>query len=125
MPWKLKLIEDKGVNWSDHLPGDMWYAPYYKEDWAGTPDQIGNPEGRFLSDRYLREDFNKRDPICIRLPDGHIWCIDQKSTNSLEGWQISGEVPNLTASPSILSPGYHGWLQNGVLSDDLEGRAYP
>jgi hypothetical protein len=105
-------------------PGDIMFAPYYKEKWAGTPDQIGKSEGRFLSDRYLREDYDKRDPLVICLPDGWHWCIDQKASNGLEGWQVSGEVPNLTASPSILSPGYHGFLQNGVLTDDLEGRTY-
>ena len=48
-----------------------------------------------------------------RLPDG-------------AGWTITGEPPHLTAHPSINVIGaYHGWLKDGVLSDDCEGRHYP
>ena len=126
MAWKLRLVDnDEGVGWADRKPGDTWYAHYYKEPWAGTPEQVGKvTEGRFFGDRYLREDYDKRDPICIKLPDGHIWCIDQKASNGIEGWAVSGEVPNLTARPSILTERYHGWLTDWVLSDDLEGRTY-
>ena len=42
-------------------------------------------------------------------------------------WQIiSGEPPNITVMPSIGYPGvYHGWLRDGILTDDLDGREYP
>lgn len=51
----------------------------------------------------------------VMLPDGSDWCIDGPSSNG-DGWRRSGEAPNLTARPSILTPAYHGWLTNGELT---------
>lgn len=81
--------------------GAMWHAPWMADAWHG-------PDGRAL---YLR------------LPDGHDWFIDGPSRSG-GGWERTGEPPRLTARPSIASPGYHGWLTDGVLSADLEGRTY-
>lgn len=40
-------------------------------------------------------------------------------------WSVSGEWPNVTVTPSINAPGqYHGFIQDGVLTDDCEGRTY-
>lgn len=42
-----------------------------------------------------------------------------------ETWTVNGDPPNISVSPSINAVGdYHGWLQNGVLSDDCEGRRF-
>ncbi len=79
--------------------GAMWEAPWLSDFWHG-------PDGRC----YI-----------LRLPDGHDWIIDGPARSG-GGWTRTGEAPQLTARPSILSPGYHGWLDRGVLSDDLEGR---
>lgn len=81
--------------------GAMWNAPWMADAWQG-------PDGRAL---YLR------------LPDGHDWFVDGPSRNG-GSWTRSGEPPHLTVTPSIASPGYHGWLSAGVLSPDLEGRTY-
>lgn len=62
--------------------------------------------------------------LMLYLPDGYSWIIDGPSSNG-DGWQRTGPPPLITARPSILSPGYHGWLTDGVLSDDLDGRSYP
>ena len=44
---------------------------------------------------------------------------DQHSTDDRQPWTCTGEPPNVTVHPSINYGGlYHGWLQNGVLSDD-------
>ncbi len=64
------------------------------------------------------------DAIQVVLPDGREWCITGPSSNG-GGWTVTGTMPAITASPSILVPGYHGFLQNGVLTDDLDGRTYP
>lgn len=84
-------------------PGAMWVADYVPpgDDWSG-------PDGRCLF---------------LRLPDGTDWMIDGPARNG-GGWTRTGEPPKITARPSIASPGYHGWLTDGVLSDDLEGRSY-
>lgn len=83
-------------------PGAMWEAPWYLPFGSG-------PDGK----HYM-----------LRLPDGHDWQIDGPATNG-GGWTRTGEPPRITARPSIASPGYHGWLTDGVLSDDLDGRRYP
>lgn len=62
--------------------------------------------------------------LMVKLPGGGEWCIDGESVTG-GFWQRSGKAPKITARPSILHPGvYHGWLTDGVLSDDIEGRHY-
>jgi hypothetical protein len=77
---------------------------------------------------------NKMDWF-VRLPNGSVHNIHSKSSDGTP-WEVTGEAPNFTVTPSIncleirnkdgnvWHPGYHGWLQNGVLSDDCEGRIY-
>jgi hypothetical protein len=82
-------------------PGMMWEAPWFADWWHG-------PDGRCL---------------ILALPGHGQWTIDGPASNG-PGWTREGEPPTITARPSIASPNYHGWLTNGVLSDDLEGRRY-
>lgn len=110
---------------SDNLkgrrPGDMWFMPWYED----------HP---MLSPEYNRDWKGKRPPICIVLPNGHDFIPDMKFADlnggfKEHGWTITGEIPNITISPSINQVGknengYHGWLINGILSDDIEGRTY-
>ncbi len=43
-----------------------------------------------------------------------------------QAWVCSGEWPNVTITPSINCPGsYHGWIRDGVITDDCEGRTFP
>jgi hypothetical protein len=74
--------------------------------------------------------------LVVKLPSGSEWNIDQgRNYNSqpdragktrLPQWTRIGEPPMVTASPSINHVGqYHGWLRNGVLTDDCEGRVFP
>jgi len=88
--------------------GAMWYAPYLLE------------HGRWsLSPEYIRDHEGKRPPVVVQLPAGGAWCVDEqfRSDGKLagKGWTVTGEVPLLTARPSILTPRYHGWLTDGVL----------
>lgn len=92
---------------SDHLalrttldeapPGSIYYADWY--DWKG-------PDGHCL---------------VVVTPAGP-WIVDGPSMNN-DGsrgnpWTRTGEVPKVTASPSIHIPGkYHGWLRDGTLID--------
>lgn len=84
--------------------GAMWDSPWMGEKWSGE-------DGKSWT---------------VKLPDGTPWHVDgpSKSSGVEKGWSRTGEAPNLTVTPSILSHGYHGWLSGGVLSDDLEGRTY-
>jgi len=112
-------------------PGTMWYTPWIFD--PQNPDdeerrtkaleriQNGTFKGTMLSRFYWLEHSHKRPPICVMCPNGSMWIIDQVATNG-EGWKITGEGLNLTAMPSIVVPGYHGWLKNGEFTDDVEGR---
>ena len=100
-------------------PGMMWYARQAFVNSVGTD---------FFSPNYQKDWAGKRLPLTICLPDGSSWCPDtcpDWGSNMQEGWKITGVAPVLTAYPSIGKPGYHGWLKDGILSDDLEGRTYP
>lgn len=112
-------------------PGDMWLDPRLVED----ADIFAFYKKNILSPEYFRDWYGKRPPIWLCLPNGHYWLIDSRfgggpgGIGKANGWVITGEPPNLTAMPSINSirqdgNGYHGWLKDGALSDDLEGRRY-
>lgn len=97
----------------DLPPGAMWFAEWLR-DWERGFDGRG---------------------LLVKLPDGHVWRVDGEATNCTRKgdrthrcWLREGEPPYVTAgkSPdaltcsagagSIQSPGYHGFLQNGVLT---------
>lgn len=76
-------------------PGAMWDAKW----WPGK-----GPDGLALY---------------VKLPPGgpsDEWFIDGPANNG-GGWTRSGEVPNVTANPSILTKRYHGFLRNGWLEE--------
>ena len=80
----------------------------------------------------------------VNLPVGAMWICEESKTLGVKlpgicglnrfapnleynkhRWRVTGDPPNLTVTPSINSVGeYHGYLTDGVLSDDLDGRAY-
>lgn len=101
----------------ERKPGDIWLLPWYE----------GHP---MLSPEYNIDWKDKRPPIGIVLPNGNDFMPDMRFCDlnggfKKHGWTITGELPNITISPSINQVGkYHGWLQNGLLSDDIEGRKY-
>lgn len=85
--------------------GAIWRAEHMEAHW-------GNPgDGRCYQ---------------VQLPPGGLgdqWIIEQPSQSGGH-WTRTGEPPDFTCSPSILTPRYHGFLQNGVLTDDLDGHRY-
>jgi hypothetical protein len=74
--------------------GSMYYADWY--DWKG-------PDGHCL----------------VVVTPGGPWIVDGPSTGRNgegPGWTRTGEIPQVTATPSIHQPGvYHGWLREGWL----------
>lgn len=111
--------------------GVMWYAPWYHD--PRDPDDVAridkaladikaDPNARWYLSRFYWETWSrKRPPICVLCPNGREWCVDAKSSNG-EGWQVTGDVPLITCAPSIVVPGYHGFLRDGVFTGDIEGR---
>lgn len=121
MPIQCRLIDKKDRGKLE--PGDMWVD-------AKVPRERGDAYG--LSTEYYRDWADKRGPIWVVLPNGDRFCVDSAYSNGpgynpeRHGWTVSGEAPNITVSPSINCIGRnHGWLQNGVLSDDVDGRTFP
>jgi hypothetical protein len=116
MPWPIHYHEHQPER---PQPGDMWPEPAWL-----------NPAARVsLSPEYFRDHADKRPPLMVCLPNGTFWCIDTVPSKGGSGWNVSGEPPYITVSPSIYNaPGtpcaYHGFLTNGVLSDDCEGRTF-
>jgi len=81
-------------------PGAMYWAPWEAPDERG-PEGLGG--------------------LVVTLPDGSPWNIDGAAWRSGEqrvprAWTRTGTPPLVTARPSILTPTYHGWLTDGVLS---------
>jgi hypothetical protein len=120
MPYQCRMIDIQEVGHKNVQVGDMWYADWY----------ITNGKPLFnLTDDYVRDWMNKRPPIVVRLPGGVSFLVDSKCCRDGvfedHGWKVTGEPPNITVSPSINIIGiYHGWLQNGVINDDVEGRIF-
>jgi hypothetical protein len=98
---------------SELPPGAMWLDPFPRRWDVGF-------DGRALS---------------VKLPDNHVWQVDGEATNCTRRgdrthrcWLREGEPPYVTVgnhpddltcsagAGSIASPGYHGFLQNGVLT---------
>ena len=111
------------------LPGMAWFTPWVFDP-LGDPLMQGKrvmiagadaKNAGYLSPHYWRDWAGKRAPICVVCPNGKWWQIDRKSSNG-DGWAVTGELPNITCSPSIVVPGYHGWLRSGEFTPDIEGR---
>ena len=121
MPLQCRLIDNDDPLFSElkNRPGSMWFCPWY----CGPDDDQTERIPDFLSVHYQNDWKGKRAPIAVRCPSGDLWVVDQNSSNGT-GWAVTGEAPNITCTPSIVVPGYHGFLQNGIFTDDLEGRTY-
>ena len=95
------------------LPGMGWYNDRYLDF-----------DDDFLSVHYRRDWVGKRPPIEVVCPNGEVWCIDRKSSNG-DGWQVTGDWPDITCQPSIVAGDYHGFLRGGEFTPDLDGKTWP
>jgi hypothetical protein len=120
--WTCRLLPAAPADLETMQPGEMFYAPPIEDRTARYVTHVLAPE-------YLRDWIDIRPPIYVRLPGGSLWNVDARPAGDRgygdSGWTITGTAPRLTASPSIDTGTYHGWLRDGVLSDDCEGRVYP
>lgn len=127
MPWTCRVYESPDAARAAHgvIPvGAMWPAPWLldpADDWIAT----------YLSPKYRADWMAVRPPFVVKLPDGSEFCVDSRATDSEgnlkgDGWTVTGTPPLITVSPSINIVGrYHGLIQNGVITDDCEGRTFP
>ena len=117
------------------VPGMAWPCPWYfdplnelsvlplsantRRTAMITAERKG--ELGFLSVHYWHDWADIRAPICVVCPNGEHWEPDRKSSNG-DGWVVTGNLPDITCSPSIVVTGYHGFLREGEFTADLEGR---
>lgn len=116
MPWSIRVLEKKPL-WDDVKIGDAWWL---SPDDAAWPTPVGTKH------RHLTR------VLWVALPaangEHHPFCVHSPATSEGShgaGWDVSGEAPKITVSPSINIVGsYHGWIRDGVISDDCEGRKF-
>lgn len=103
---------------------DEWqhnFERYYRRADTGALILLREPPAGAMWDAYwMGEGFRGPDgkSLTVVLPDGTPWNVDGPSRNNGvlgPGWKRTGAVPKVTARPSILTPGYHGFLTDGVL----------
>jgi hypothetical protein len=107
-------------------PGDCWRVPLtyayrngqtFEDIWGGK-----------LSARFRQS--GRDHVIFVRLPGGFDWSPDLTESSDLQpgrpmGWAVVGDLPGITVHPSVNAVGfYHGFIADGVVGDDLEGRTY-
>ncbi len=130
MPWPLVLLDE--AEWlrrqlnRELRPGDCTYARFVLDDLDHRSKELGS---NYLSLPNSLQ-HPRRAPILIRLPHGDTWCPDCMAWSEAQGlhgagWAISGELPNVTITPSINCVGsFHGFVQSGQITDDCEGRKF-
>jgi hypothetical protein len=104
----------------------MWFAPKMLD-----PEHDGFYLEHILSAEYKRDWLGKRPPIFVCLPSasykgGRWFCVDSRADGAGEGgWTVTGEPPCITVTPSINCVGeYHGFIRDGIIGDDVEGRRF-
>ena len=127
--WSCRLIDfKKGVTNNDLKVGDMFFInpdEWLEDGHYKWPAYYASPER--LSPFYKA--YNQdRLPILVVLPSRVLWCVDSmcvNSSNRYGRWLVIGKAPNISVYPSINVEGhYHGFLTNGMIGNDVEGRKY-
>ena len=114
-------------------PDDEWMI-YQRDLWTPVDPELREEMGELeladappgaMWDAYWLPHESEKDGRClvVQTPDGWEWVIDGPATNG-GGWERKGKPPGITVSPSIGTPGYHGFLIDGEFTEDLEGRTY-
>lgn len=133
MPWKLRLLDHNPYDVPNPTAadqpatGDCWYAPWLVDD-----ARYAERYKFLLSDYYDAHNRASRPPLIVKIPGAYgTFNIDapvspgDRTTDARHGWEVTGTPPNVTVHPSINAVGhYHGWLKDGVLSDDVDGRTF-
>lgn len=145
MTWQCRLIEcTPGLNGTNLQIGDMFLfddktfpLPEFNPDDPDADDPYywfrRHTAPHKVSD-YYKQHNSHRPLLFVWLPGRTLFCVDSKcwktdvAGGKIEyygGWAVTGDAPNITVHPSINVGGsYHGWLQNGVIGDDVEGRKF-
>lgn len=98
-------------------PGAMWDAHWFVDTKEGM-ERYGGPDGKGW---------------CLMTPARVEWIVYSPSSDGNK-WQVTGTIPKITVSPSIginirgglahPTKSYHGFLRDGILSEDVDGRKF-
>lgn len=147
MTWPCRLVaspeldEHGNVDVARRQVGDMWFLDVPREEL----------KNRHLTAHYFAANAG-RQPVVMMLPGRTYYLVDGQCFSSsctkcnakhswsgeacpkggehtprgyYDGWKVTGTPPKLTVQPSINYEGsYHGYLKDGVVGDDVEGRKY-
>jgi hypothetical protein len=132
MAWQCFMVEKTGeLKWRDLDGGGRSGNPYYRIVATGEIILVEGtlPIGAmFYSDELydIKRGVGPDGKCLYVVTPGGYWPIDHPSSGPGPGWTRTGEPPHVTAMPSInFVDRYHGWLRDGVLTDDCEGRVFP
>jgi hypothetical protein len=128
MPWPLRFRSEPEP-WKDAQIGDCWYMPEIARSFFIEHQASQQYRHQLATAKLMGQDF--RPPIVVRLPPGFSFFPDEKyghpENDQRNGWTVSGSIEDgsLVVSPSVNVVGtYHGWIQAGQVSDDVEGRQF-
>lgn len=110
---------------------DHWQVNIH-EAWAraDTGEIVGwglyeLPAGAMWDAKWMPAGYHGPDgmALTVQLPDRSAWCVDGPTSDSTaaerRGWTRTGDPqaipPTVSATPSILTPTYHGFLTAGKL----------
>lgn len=125
MSWSIFVVDKPSGGRA--LVGEAHYAHHLIQNLKPGQNSV------WLSRQYMEQWFGKRPPIVVALPLGNCvyhFCVDGpyrsrgESNPNFDGWDVTGDLPNITVSPSIdmsASHGWHGFIKNGVVGDDVSG----
>jgi hypothetical protein len=125
------------VVWREKRPenpqiGDAWF---YKPEEEGGGDYYPR---EFMEKRMSAAfAFANRPAIFVVLPDKDNFCVDWAwwsngvVNEAKAGWNVAlleppviGQKLRITLTPSINAPPYHGFITDGVISNDVSGRKF-
>lgn len=113
MSWPVRMVEDLDVVYDAERRGECSIGMAVRAKLGNTPFSDDHEKNRPGS-----------DAVWIRLPNHEWFCPDKKYADNQQ-WTLTGDWPNVTVTPSINCIGsYHGWITNGQVTEDCEGRKY-
>lgn len=129
MSWPLRFRSDPEP-WKDAQIGDCWYMPEHARSFF-IEHQASQQYRHQLAVAKLTDAEPFRPPIVVQLPPGFPFFPDEfygrPDNTERNGWTVTGSIEDgsLVVSPSVNVIGtYHGWINGGVVSDDVEGRLF-
>ncbi len=123
MPWPCYLVKEAGFTpWEECPGGGRRQFCLFEQD------------GQLVRFEELRVGamWFEDDELVVKMPDNSTWNIDRGrkanergGVHTWPGWNRKGEPPNITVEPSVNDVGrYHGYLRDGYLTSDIEGRKF-